>query len=363
MPSTCLLVALLVLALVRWDRLVAERRGRPGRPGGRAAGRPGDRAGRRAVRGGAGQPRPDGPADPGRRAVRPRGGPGVLRRPAPGRSPRWRPASAWRRCCTSSCRCGRARSRRRWSTGTPRPGAASGRSCWPASSRATSGALADLPARRCGLARFAGSQLGVLAWLVPPAFVVTALRFPRYALLSGVAARVTCLFAASTSTPTSAATTWARRCSPGPGSRIAAGTLVEASSSWTAPRGSRPGRADGEGRDRTPATPRQPVDRPSGTGRLAVRTSVALALALALLVPTAVALPALACRRPLRGHGRRRLAGRCHERPRPGRRRGLVVVVLHAALVRHARRGPAPGPAGRGRQRHREREPGRASRT
>ena len=56
--------------------------------------------------------------------------------------------------------------------------------------------LADLPARAVALAGFVGSQLGVLAWLVPPAFVLTALRFPRYALLSGVAVAVTCLFAA-----------------------------------------------------------------------------------------------------------------------------------------------------------------------
>ena len=55
--------------------------------------------------------------------------------------------------------------------------------------------LASVPAKAVGLARFAGSQLGILAWLVPPAFVVTALRFPRYALLSGVATGVTCLFA------------------------------------------------------------------------------------------------------------------------------------------------------------------------
>ena len=57
--------------------------------------------------------------------------------------------------------------------------------------------LADLPARAMDLARFAGAQLGVLAWLVPPAFVLTAARFPRYALLSGVATATTCLFAAS----------------------------------------------------------------------------------------------------------------------------------------------------------------------
>ena len=52
--------------------------------------------------------------------------------------PRWAPASAWRRCCTSSCRSAPASSARRSSTGIPRRGAGSGTSCWPASSRATS---------------------------------------------------------------------------------------------------------------------------------------------------------------------------------------------------------------------------------
>ena len=41
------------------------------------------------------------------------------------------------------------------------------------------------------------SQFGILAPLIPIAFVATALRRPRYALLTGSAAAITCFFAAS----------------------------------------------------------------------------------------------------------------------------------------------------------------------
>ena len=59
------------------------------------------------------------------------------------------------------------------------------------------GLLADLPARAAQLAGFAQAQLGPVVALVVPAFVVTAIRLPAYALLSGVATGITCLFAAS----------------------------------------------------------------------------------------------------------------------------------------------------------------------
>ena len=153
--------------------------------------------------------------------------------------------------------------------------------------------LADLPARAVDFARFAGSQLGILAWLVPPAFVVTALRFPRYALLSGVAVAITCLFAASYVNasigryylgPALFAWSWLA---------IAAGTIVDtllararrATESAGDPAAAReePVADPGDAED-------DPFDRPAGTGRLAVRTLVALALALALLVPTGLGL-------------------------------------------------------------------------
>jgi hypothetical protein len=53
----------------------------------------------------------------------------------------------------------------------------------------------DLPSRIAAFGTLAGDQLGPLALLAVPAFVVAAIRHPRYALYSGVAAVVTCLFA------------------------------------------------------------------------------------------------------------------------------------------------------------------------
>jgi hypothetical protein len=55
----------------------------------------------------------------------------------------------------------------------------------------------DVWSRLIALGELAGDQLGPLALLAVPAFVVTAIRHPRYALYSGVAALVTCLFAAT----------------------------------------------------------------------------------------------------------------------------------------------------------------------
>ena len=53
----------------------------------------------------------------------------------------------------------------------------------------------DIASRIVAFGTLAGDQLGPLALLAVPAFVVTAIRHPRYALYSGVAALVTCLFA------------------------------------------------------------------------------------------------------------------------------------------------------------------------
>jgi hypothetical protein len=54
--------------------------------------------------------------------------------------------------------------------------------------------LGDWPRRISDLSAIAGQQLGPLAPLVLVAFIVTALRLPRYALLSGSAAAITCFF-------------------------------------------------------------------------------------------------------------------------------------------------------------------------
>lgn len=55
----------------------------------------------------------------------------------------------------------------------------------------------DLPAKAAGLAARTVGAFGILAPLVPVAFLATALARPRYALLSGVAVAVTVFFAAS----------------------------------------------------------------------------------------------------------------------------------------------------------------------
>lgn len=57
--------------------------------------------------------------------------------------------------------------------------------------------LADLPARGRDLVALASAQFGPLVALVPAGLLVTAFRHPRYALLSFVATAVTCFFAAS----------------------------------------------------------------------------------------------------------------------------------------------------------------------
>lgn len=55
----------------------------------------------------------------------------------------------------------------------------------------------DLGRKASELAKLADQQLGVLALLLPAAFIVTLRRFPAYALLTGLASLVTWLFSAS----------------------------------------------------------------------------------------------------------------------------------------------------------------------
>ncbi|HSP18022.1 MAG TPA: DUF2723 domain-containing protein [Myxococcaceae bacterium] len=139
---------------------------------------------------------------------------------------------------------------------------------------AAQGLFTDLGPKAVELARFAGAQLGVLAYLVPPAFVVTAIRHPRYALLSGTATAVTCLFAASYLNanigryylgPVLFAWTWLA---------IAAGVAIRLVF------------------DRARRGPEDDLafDTPPGPRRLSLRTSVAVVVAVVLLVPTGVAL-------------------------------------------------------------------------
>jgi hypothetical protein len=55
----------------------------------------------------------------------------------------------------------------------------------------------DLAGKMAALVRLTVAQFGILAPVIPIAFVVTALRKPRYALLTGTAVLITCFFAAS----------------------------------------------------------------------------------------------------------------------------------------------------------------------
>ncbi len=134
------------------------------------------------------------------------------------------------------------------------------------------GLFADPGAKVAALAQFAGTQLGVLAYLVPPAFLVTAIRQPRYALLSGTATALTCLFAAAYLNanigryylgPALFAWTWLA---------IAAAAGVRLVF------------------DRARRDPEDDLafDLPPAPRRVSLRTGVGLAVAVALLVPTGV---------------------------------------------------------------------------
>ena len=55
----------------------------------------------------------------------------------------------------------------------------------------------DLAGKMAALVRLTVTQFGILAPVIPIAFAMTALRKPRYALLTGTAVLITCFFAAS----------------------------------------------------------------------------------------------------------------------------------------------------------------------
>ena len=57
--------------------------------------------------------------------------------------------------------------------------------------------LSDLPGKLTRLVELAAAQFGPLIVFLPAGFLVALVRYPRYALLSGVAVLVTCFFAAS----------------------------------------------------------------------------------------------------------------------------------------------------------------------
>jgi hypothetical protein len=134
------------------------------------------------------------------------------------------------------------------------------------------GPFADLPAKVAEVVSRGRAAFGPLTALIPIAFAATAVRLPAYALLSGTALLLTCAFAASYDNaeiqryylgPVFIAWTWLA---------ILAGAVVQALAFTL----------DGE-----------PVTEPT-TGRLGSRAPdpiLTIGLAVALLLPTALALP------------------------------------------------------------------------
>jgi len=147
--------------------------------------------------------------------------------------------------------------------------------------------LGDLGRKAGDLAGLAGSQLGVLAAAVPAAFLLTALRRPRFALLTATWLVVTCWFAASYTNavidryylaPVLIVVAWLG---------VASGVLVEIIAP-AAGREGEPGATHAPRPDRAGA-------RPDGRARLAAGALGAV-LAAAVVLPAALAAPATASR-------------------------------------------------------------------
>ena len=147
--------------------------------------------------------------------------------------------------------------------------------------------LGDLGRKLGDLVTLAGAQLGVLAAAVPAAFLLTAVRRPRFALLTATWLVVTCWFASSYTNaaidryylgPVLVVVAWLG---------VASGVLVEILA---------PG-AEGES-DPGPADDPEPDGAPTrrdGAARLAA-TSLSAVLAASLVLPAALAAPATASR-------------------------------------------------------------------
>lgn len=143
----------------------------------------------------------------------------------------------------------------------------------------------DLGRKAADLAKIAGDQLGILAVAVPAAFLLTAMRRPRFAILTGTWLAVICWFAASYTNgaidryylgPALIVIAWLG---------VAAGLLVEALL---------PAAGDEEGADWTAGPdPGVPPVQTAGRPRLGARVLAAV-LAVALVLPAALAAPATA---------------------------------------------------------------------
>jgi hypothetical protein len=153
-----------------------------------------------------------------------------------------------------------------------------------------SGPLDDPGGRAAALVSFAVDQLGALAVLVPVGLVVTAVRRPRYALLSGTAAVITVLFAASYANadigryylgPAFFAWTWIA---------VLAGAVVELV--VAAGRARDAGSGSGSGATAARAPVEGPGGPPRGWRRIPWRAIAASLAAVLVLGPTAAALGA-----------------------------------------------------------------------
>lgn len=154
--------------------------------------------------------------------------------------------------------------------------------------------LGDLARKVGDLVEIAGAQLGVLAAAIPAAFLLTAVRRPRFALLTATWLVATCWFAASYANaaidryylgPLLVAVAWLG---------VASGLLVEILGAAAAREGD-PGTPDAAWPDDTPSWPDDTPSRPGGRARL-VAGVLAAVLAAALVLPAALAGPATASR-------------------------------------------------------------------
>jgi hypothetical protein len=145
----------------------------------------------------------------------------------------------------------------------------------------------DLGRKVADLAKVAGDQLGILAVAVPAAFLLTAMRRPRFALLTGTWLAVICWFAASYTNaaidryylgPALIVIAWLG---------VAAGLLVDA---LVPAAGGEEGAGWTDGPD--PGVPPMQTDGRAGLGG----GVLAVALAVALVLPAALAAPATASR-------------------------------------------------------------------
>jgi hypothetical protein len=138
----------------------------------------------------------------------------------------------------------------------------------------------DLPRKFGELVGRTNAQFGILALLIPIGFVVTAFRRPRYALLTGSAAAITCFFAASYDNadigryylvPALMAWTWLA---------ILAGAAIDALTAVASPTPD------------TPANGSAAPDRERGPAKPLWVGLAAILLGILLVAPTMTALPA-----------------------------------------------------------------------